>query len=94
MNLTGRVANLERTAETTCTMRDVAGAGVMRQIFEQADRMQKTPAPPLGEQSPAERCIRGALADVEGIEDGAERARRFWASFVARSRAWLRGRDR
>ena len=90
--LTRRVADLERTAETTQQVRDVVGEILMRKVLEQADRLQlqRTPVRPVEKQSPAERCIRAALADVEGIQDGAERARVFWRSFAERGRAFLR----
>ena len=85
-----RVADLERTAETTQQVRDVVGEILMRKVLEQADRLQRMPVRPVEKQSPAERCIRAALADAEGIQDGAERARVFWRSFAERGRAFLR----
>ena len=87
--LTRRVADLERTAETTQQVRDVVGEMLMRKVLEQADRLQRTPVRPVEKQSPAERCIRAALAEAEG-SDGDEYVRRFWAAFTAQSHAFLR----
>ena len=84
-----RVADLERTAETTQQVRDVVGEILMRKVLEQADRLQRTPVPPVEKQSPAERCIRAALAEAEGSA-GDEHARRFWATFTTGARAFLR----
>jgi hypothetical protein len=88
-----RVERLEWHAPAGSS-RDTVGEALMREVFRRAERIQGTTARPIEQQPPVERCIRGALAEAEGIQDGAARARVFWRGFVARGRAFLREHER
>jgi len=60
----------------------------MARIFARAARIAASPGPVPSpdQQSPADRAIRGALADAEGSDTLPEHAARFWQAFLRRLR--------
>jgi len=74
--LTRRLERLEGITTWTAAEQDVAGERRIAKLAWLAGRLQWTLAPPIGRQSPAERCVRACFTAAEGYE-GAEYRRRF-----------------